>query len=111
MNLNPTPGIACGINLEYSFLSKVLKGVGYKTAAVGKWHLGFTTDEYTPTYRGFDDYLGYYSGAEEHFTHEKSGVGYTAFDLANNSGTSMSNANRKVVGLNGTCKYTTLFFL
>ena len=31
MNLNPTPGIACGINLEYDFLPKVLKQKGYAT--------------------------------------------------------------------------------
>jgi hypothetical protein len=56
--------------------------------------LGFLNDTYTPTLRGFDRYLGYYSGAEEHFTHEKVGFpaphgekgGFTAYDLANNSG-------------------------
>eukprot|EP00037_Helgoeca_nana_P018477 m.176803 g.176803 ORF g.176803 m.176803 type:complete len:685 (-) comp24460_c0_seq1:2944-4998(-) len=90
MNLNPTPGIACGINLKYDFLPKMLKQKGYATWALGKWHLGFLTDQYTPTYRGFDSYLGYYSGAEEHFTHEKSGLGMTAYDLANNSGTSIN---------------------
>lgn len=87
MNLNPTPGIACGINKKYDFLPKVLKKAGYATHALGKWHLGFHTNEYTPTYRGFDSFLGYYSGAEEHFTHEKGGEGYTAYDLANNTGT------------------------
>lgn len=87
MNLNPTPGIACGINKKYDFLPKVLKRAGYATHALGKWHLGYTTNEYTPTYRGFDTFLGYYSGAEEHFSHNKSGEDYTAFDLANNTGT------------------------
>ena len=43
-------------------------------AVAGKWHQGFLTDEYTPTLRGFDHYVGYYSGAEEHFTHENLGV-------------------------------------
>ena len=97
MNLNPMPGVACGINLEYSFMPRLLKErAGYATWALGKWHQGFLTNAYTPTYRGFDTYLGYYSGAEEHFTHEKVGFplppgtngsgGYTAYDLANNSG-------------------------
>jgi len=86
MNLNPTPGIACGINTKYDFLPKVLKKAGYATYALGKWHLGYHTNEYTPTYRGFDHFLGYYSGAEEHFTHTKNGESYTAYDLANNTG-------------------------
>jgi hypothetical protein len=36
MNLNPTPGIACGINLKYDFLPKMLKQKGYQAWALGK---------------------------------------------------------------------------
>lgn len=36
MNLNPTPGIACGINLKYDFMPKMLKQKGYETWALGK---------------------------------------------------------------------------
>ena len=36
---------------------------------VGKWHLGFYKWEYTPTYRGFDSFYGYYNALEDHFTH------------------------------------------
>ena len=38
MNLNPMPGVACGINLKYDFIAKVLKRAGYRTAALGKWY-------------------------------------------------------------------------
>jgi arylsulfatase A-like enzyme len=38
-------------------ITELLKPVGYRTAAVGKWHLG-TTPGYHPTYRGFDKYVG-----------------------------------------------------
>lgn len=88
MNLNPTPGIACGINKDYDFVPKMLQKAGYKSAALGKWHLGYLTNAYTPTFRGFDTYLGYYSGAEEHFTHLKGGAwkGSNFYDLANNTG-------------------------
>ncbi|XP_046566659.1 arylsulfatase B-like [Haliotis rubra] len=46
-----------------------LKQLGYDAHMVGKWHLGFCNWKYTPTERGFDSYLGFYSGDEEYFTH------------------------------------------
>ena len=41
---------------------------------VGKWHLGFYEWPYTPTYRGFDSFYGFYTGAEDHFDHTRQGV-------------------------------------
>ncbi|MRI00672.1 sulfatase-like hydrolase/transferase [Kriegella sp. EG-1] len=38
-------------------LAEQLKGVGYKTAAIGKWHLGHKK-QYLPTNNGFDYYFG-----------------------------------------------------
>ena len=40
MNLNPTPGIACGINTNYDFLPAILKKSSegpYTNFALGKW--------------------------------------------------------------------------
>lgn len=34
-----------------------------------RWHLGFCNWNYTPTYRGFDSFYGFYSGAEDYYTH------------------------------------------
>ena len=42
---------------------------GYSTHIVGKWHLGFYEWSYTPTYRGFDSFYGFYGGHEDYFTH------------------------------------------
>ena len=33
MNLNPMPGVACGINLKYQFIAEVLKRAGYVSRA------------------------------------------------------------------------------
>ena len=46
-----------GLNLDEVTLADMLKAKGYKTCAVGKWHLGLP-EKYLPTSRGFDEYLG-----------------------------------------------------
>ena len=46
-----------GLNLDETTLANLLKDRGYKTACVGKWHLG-RPNEYMPTKRGFDEYFG-----------------------------------------------------
>lgn len=38
-------------------IAQMLKWSGYKTACIGKWHLG-SKREYLPTNRGFDEYFG-----------------------------------------------------
>jgi arylsulfatase A len=40
-----------GLNLDETTLANLLKARGYKTACVGKWHLG-RPDAYLPTGRG-----------------------------------------------------------
>jgi len=37
---------------------------------VGKHHLGYASWQHTPTFRGFDSFLGYYSGDADYFTHD-----------------------------------------
>eukprot|EP01147_Barroeca_monosierra_P006134 gene6134-7392_t len=60
-----------GLNLdETTIANKLLEG-GYDTHA---WHLGFYQREYTPTYRGFNSFLGFYSGGEDYFTHIEDGA-------------------------------------
>lgn len=51
------PFSAKGIPEEEVTIAEALKGQGYATAAVGKWHLGHRTP-YLPTDNGFDQYFG-----------------------------------------------------
>ena len=40
---------------------------------MGKWHLGFFDQRFTPDQRGFDTFDGYYSGQEDYFNHSTGG--------------------------------------
>ena len=46
-----------GLNPDEITIAEVLKGAGYATAIVGKWHLG-DQPEFLPTRQGFDSYFG-----------------------------------------------------
>lgn len=51
------PADARGLSLSESTLADTLRGAGYATMCIGKWHLG-SQPEYLPTRRGFDQYYG-----------------------------------------------------
>jgi uncharacterized sulfatase len=57
---NPTPdrGINdIGISPDEILLGEVFQEAGYRTALIGKWHLGHK-EEYFPVRHGFDEYFG-----------------------------------------------------
>ena len=62
-------GYPLGLSLNQTTIADELKKGGYSTHCVGKWDLGMHKWEYTPTYRGFDTFYGYYDAAEDYFTH------------------------------------------
>jgi arylsulfatase A len=55
---NLGPESVGGLSLDERLVPEVLKARGYRTKAIGKWHLGHNPAEYLPTSRGFDSYLG-----------------------------------------------------
>ena len=83
------PGEPWGLPLDETTLPQILKQYNYSTHAVGKWHLGFHKWAFTPINRGFDDFFGYYLGAEDYFTHIRDG----GLDLRTNT----FDKNRKLV--------------
>lgn len=51
------PGVNKGLNPEEVTIAEVLKPAGYRTAIIGKWHLG-DRPQFLPTTQGFDSYFG-----------------------------------------------------
>jgi len=51
------PDAKIGLNPNEETIAEVLKKRNYKTAAIGKWHLGYQP-EFLPMQQGFDEYLG-----------------------------------------------------
>lgn len=64
---------AYGLDLSERLLPQVLKDAGYRTAIIGKWHLGHADRQYWPKQRGFDYQYGALIGELDYFTHEESG--------------------------------------
>src|SRR6185437_8270791 len=51
------PHSVSGTSLDETLLSNLFHAKGYKTLAIGKWHLG-DAPQYLPTNRGFDSFYG-----------------------------------------------------
>ena len=55
--------------LSATTLPEYLGPLGYRSHAVGKWHLGSHTRRVTPTHRGFSSHTGYWTGHEDYYDH------------------------------------------
>ena len=62
-------GFPIGLPLNQTTIANELKRGGYSTHCVGKWDLGMHKWEYTPTYRGFNSFYGYYDAVEDYYSH------------------------------------------
>jgi arylsulfatase A-like enzyme len=58
-----------GLAPEHPTVASLLKAAGYRTALVGKWHLGYLP-KYSPLKSGFEEFFGIMSGGADYFTHK-----------------------------------------
>lgn len=64
-----------GLPVDEITIASALKDLGYNTGLVGKWHLG-ANDDYYPTNRGYDEFVGLLPGATSFIDPEAPGVRY-----------------------------------
>jgi len=62
---NPS-GPEQGLPITQSTIADRLKGAGYVTGLVGKWHLG-NSSQMHPQQRGFSEFFGFLGGAHSYF--------------------------------------------
>ena len=57
-----------GLPPEHPTVPSLLRGAGYRTALVGKWHLGYPP-AFGPLRSGYEEFFGPMSGGVDYFTH------------------------------------------
>ena len=60
-----------GLPPEIPTLPSLLKKCGYRTALIGKWHLGYPP-HFGPRRSGYDEYYGVMAGGVDYFSHRSS---------------------------------------
>jgi arylsulfatase A-like enzyme len=70
------PDDATGLSLRCRTVAEELREQEWKTALIGKWHLGMS-ERYWPTRRGFDYFWGFLNGTIDYYTHRSLGGGAT----------------------------------
>ena len=65
---NPSQRWAWGLSTNELTLPALLRQAGYRTALIGKWHLGYDF-AFHPLNYGFDEFRGYVGGNVDYHTH------------------------------------------
>jgi arylsulfatase A-like enzyme len=63
-----TPAAETGLPAAGYSLPQLLKGNGYATGLIGKWHLGYKP-QFSPNAHGFDYFFGFKSGFTDYYQH------------------------------------------
>ncbi|MEU9114917.1 sulfatase-like hydrolase/transferase [Streptomyces sp. NPDC048483] len=63
----PIADKSAGLAPDHPTLASLLRGAGYATALIGKWHCGYLPD-YSPTKSGWDTFFGNFGGALEYYS-------------------------------------------
>jgi arylsulfatase A-like enzyme len=77
------PGSTAGLKATSTSAAKEFKAAGYRTALIGKWHLGDTAAA-QPNAQGFDDFFGFLWGETDYYTHTKLVNGAEELDFYQN---------------------------
>ncbi|XP_077515245.1 arylsulfatase B-like isoform X2 [Amblyomma americanum] len=70
-----------GLPLNVRILPQYLHELGYESHLIGKWNLGYYTEDVTPSRRGFDSFYGFYNGEEDYYTHTITYENHTGLDF------------------------------
>lgn len=70
-----------GLSPKVKVMPETFKDLGYETHMVGKWHVGNFAKEYTPTYRGFDTFYGFYGAEVDYRSHTATMYNKTGLDF------------------------------
>lgn len=66
-----TSNTEVGLDPAHPTLPSLLRALGYRTALVGKWHLGLS-EKYGPLHSGYESFYGVPFGAADYFRHRAS---------------------------------------
>ena len=71
-NIPPAYSEENGLPLSEVTIADMMKSAGYRTIALGKWHLGYAP-KFHPLARGFDEYYGFLQGSRSYWPLPKPG--------------------------------------
>lgn len=77
------PGSSAGLKAGSTGAAKEFRAAGYRTALIGKWHLGDTPVSH-PNAQGFDEFFGFLWGETGYYTHTKEVDGVDELDFHQN---------------------------
>ena len=81
---NVSPDIKnSGLAHSETTMAELFKAQGYRTALLGKWHLGYS-NERNPNSHGFDHYMGPHGGVIDNYSHFNYWAGPNHHDLYRN---------------------------